>query len=49
VAAAWSSPSASRWRRCGPRSCIAKKPEYKGKTLFDVLYRNGKVEQVPAG
>jgi nitrate reductase NapA len=38
----WSSPSASRWKRCGRPSCIAKKPEYKGKTLFDVLYANGR-------
>ncbi len=28
---------------------LAKKPEYKGKTLFDVLYRNGKVNKFPLG
>jgi nitrate reductase NapA len=26
---------------------LAKKPEYKGKTLFDVLYKNGKVNKFP--
>jgi nitrate reductase NapA len=28
---------------------LAKKPEYKGKTLFDVLYKNGKVNKYPMG
>ncbi|MBL8519514.1 MAG: nitrate reductase catalytic subunit NapA [Betaproteobacteria bacterium] len=28
---------------------LAKKPEYKGKTLFDVLYKNGKVNKFPLG
>jgi nitrate reductase NapA len=26
---------------------LAKKPEYRGKTLFDVLYRNGQVDKFP--
>ncbi|MEK7694060.1 MAG: periplasmic nitrate reductase subunit alpha, partial [Pseudomonadota bacterium] len=30
-----------------PAELIAKKPEYKGKTLFDVLYRNGQVDKFP--
>ena len=30
-----------------PADLIAKKPEYKGKTLFDVLYKNGKVDKFP--
>ena len=30
-----------------PAELIAKKPEYKGKTLFDVLYANGQVNQFP--
>jgi len=30
-----------------PAELIAKKPELKGKTLFDVLYRNGKVNRFP--
>ena len=30
-----------------PAELIAKKPELKGKTLFDVLYRNGKVNKFP--
>lgn len=30
-----------------PAELIAKKPELKGKTLFDVLYRNGKVNKYP--
>jgi len=28
-----------------PAELIAKKPEYKGKTLYDVLYRNGQVDK----
>ena len=28
-----------------PAELLAKKPEYKGKTLFDVLYANGQVDQ----
>ncbi len=31
-----------------PAELLAKKPEYKGKTLFDVLYKNGKVNKFPA-
>jgi nitrate reductase NapA len=31
-----------------PAELIAKKPEYQGKTLYDVLYANGKVNQFPA-
>ncbi|SAK74337.1 molybdopterin oxidoreductase [Caballeronia catudaia] len=31
-----------------PAELIAKKPEYKGKTLYDVLYRNGQVDRFPA-
>jgi len=30
-----------------PQDLIAKKPEYKGKTLFDVLYANGQVDAYP--
>ena len=30
-----------------PEALIAKKPEYKGKTLFDVLYANGQVNKFP--
>ncbi len=30
-----------------PAELLARKPEYKGKTLFDVLYRNGKVNKYP--
>lgn len=30
-----------------PADLIAKKPELKGKTLFDVLYKNGKVNKYP--
>ncbi|BAN28095.1 periplasmic nitrate reductase subunit alpha [Caballeronia insecticola] len=31
-----------------PAELIAKKPEYKGKTLYDVLYRNGQVDKFPS-
>jgi len=31
-----------------PEELIAKKPEYRGKTLFDVLYKNGQVDKFPA-
>lgn len=30
-----------------PAELLAKKPEYKGKTLFDVLYKNGVVDKYP--
>jgi len=30
-----------------PQELIAKKPEYRGKTLFDVLFRNGQVDRFP--
>ena len=30
-----------------PAELIAKKPEYKGKTLFDVLFKNGQVDKYP--
>ena len=30
-----------------PAELIAKMPEVKGKTLFEVLYANGQVEPVP--
>jgi len=30
-----------------PAELIAKKPEYKGKTLFEVLYKNGQVNKFP--
>ena len=30
-----------------PAELIAKKPEYRGKTLFDVLFRNGQVDKFP--
>jgi len=31
-----------------PAELIAKKPEYRGKTLFDILFRNGEVDKFPA-
>ncbi|MEC5384952.1 periplasmic nitrate reductase subunit alpha [Uliginosibacterium sp. H3] len=31
-----------------PAELIAKKPELRGKTLFDVLYRNGQVDKFPS-
>ena len=31
-----------------PAELLAKAPEYKGKTMFDVLFRNGKVNKFPA-
>ncbi|MFU8788367.1 MAG: nitrate reductase catalytic subunit NapA [Methylobacter sp.] len=31
-----------------PEELVAKKPEYRGKTLFDVLFANGKVNHYPA-
>ena len=30
-----------------PEDLVAKKPEYRGKTLFDVLYKNGQVDRFP--
>ena len=30
-----------------PEELIAKKPEYRGKTLYDVLYRNGEADKYP--
>ena len=30
-----------------PEELLAKKPEYRGKTLFDVLYKNGEVDKFP--
>jgi nitrate reductase NapA len=30
-----------------PQELIAKKPEYRGKTLFDVLFKNGEVDKFP--
>ncbi|MCP5266779.1 MAG: nitrate reductase catalytic subunit NapA [Burkholderiaceae bacterium] len=30
-----------------PEELIAKKPEYRGKTLYDVLFRNGQVDRFP--
>ena len=30
-----------------PADLIAKKPEYRGKTLFDVLYKNGEIDKFP--
>jgi nitrate reductase NapA len=30
-----------------PEELLAKTPEYRGKTLFDVLYRNGEVDKFP--
>ena len=30
-----------------PTELIAKKPEYKGKTLFEVLFKNGEVDKFP--
>jgi nitrate reductase NapA len=30
-----------------PAELLAKKPEYRGKTLFDILYRNGVVDRFP--
>jgi nitrate reductase NapA len=31
-----------------PAELIAKKPEYRGKTLYEVLFRNGQVDKFPA-
>jgi nitrate reductase NapA len=31
-----------------PAELLAKKPEHRGKTLFDILYRNGQVDKFPA-
>jgi nitrate reductase NapA len=31
-----------------PPDLLARKPEYRGKTLYDVLFRNGKVDRFPA-
>jgi nitrate reductase NapA len=30
-----------------PAELLAKKPEYRGRTLYDILYRNGQVNQFP--
>ena len=30
-----------------PEELLAKKPEYRGKTLFDVLYKNGQIDKFP--
>jgi nitrate reductase NapA len=30
-----------------PKELVAKKPEYKGKTLYDILFANGKVDKFP--
>ncbi len=30
-----------------PEELLAKKPEYRGKTLFEILYKNGHVDQYP--
>ena len=30
-----------------PEDLLAKKPEYRGKTMFDVLYRNGQIDKFP--
>jgi len=30
-----------------PKALLDRKPEYRGKTLYDVLYRNGQVDQYP--
>ena len=30
-----------------PEELLAKKPEYRGKTMFDVLYKNGQVDKFP--
>jgi len=32
---------------CWPEEILAANPEFRGKTLFDVLYRNGKVDAFP--
>jgi nitrate reductase NapA len=31
-----------------PKELLDKKPEYRGKTMFDVLFRNGQVDKFPA-
>ena len=33
---------------CWPEEILAANPQFRGKTLFDVLYRNGKVDAFPA-
>ncbi len=30
-----------------PEDLIAKQPEYRGKTLYEILYANGQVDQFP--
>jgi nitrate reductase NapA len=35
------------WQEVWPAELLAKQPKYKGKTLFDVLYANGKVNKFP--
>ena len=32
-----------------PEELLAKKPEYRGKTLYEVLYANGQVDKYPLG
>jgi nitrate reductase NapA len=32
-----------------PAELLAKKPEYRGKTLYDILFRNGVVDKFPVG
>jgi nitrate reductase NapA len=36
-----------RMEEVWPAELLAKKPEYRGKTLFDVLFRNGEVDKYP--
>ena len=42
-----SSPKRFRIEEVWTEELIAKKPEYRGKTLFDVLFRNGQVDKFP--
>jgi nitrate reductase NapA len=37
-----------RMEEVWPKELLDKKPEYRGKTLFEVLFRNGQVDQFPA-
>jgi nitrate reductase (cytochrome) len=37
-----------RMEEVWPADLLAKKPEYRGKTLYDVLFRNGQVDKFPS-
>ena len=43
----WSSRKRFKVEEVWPAELLAKKPRVRGKTLYDVLYRNGQVDQLP--